>query len=111
MNGVTGPRRPRAARPDGSPHSPPPDSPPTAAWPRVPPVPAPPSGTLPRRLLGPAATALGVAGAAAYVSVVDPHQPGHYPACPFLAVTGLFCPGCGGLRCAHALAHGDVPAA
>jgi len=53
-----------------------------------------------------------VAGAAfAYVAAVDPNRPGHYPACPVLTVTGLYCPGCGGLRSAHALAHGDLPAA
>nr|WP_243274830.1 DUF2752 domain-containing protein [Streptomyces albus] len=55
---------------------------------------------------------LAVAGAAfAYVAAVDPNRPGHYPACPFLAVTGLYCPACGGLRSAHALAHGDLPTA
>ena len=42
------------------------------------------------------------------VGVVDPNQPGHYPTCPFLAVTGYWCPGCGSLRALHALAHGDV---
>ena len=47
----------------------------------------------------------------AYVGVVDPNQPGHYPSCPFLALTGAYCPGCGSLRAVHALAHGDVGAA
>ncbi|GGO51125.1 hypothetical protein GCM10012287_32420 [Streptomyces daqingensis] len=42
---------------------------------------------------------------------VDPNEPGHYPVCPLLALTGVYCPGCGGLRSAHALAHGDVAAA
>lgn len=56
---------------------------------------------------------LGAAGALAVgvVSVVDPGEPGHYPTCPFLAVTGLQCPGCGTLRAVHALAHGDLIAA
>lgn len=49
----------------------------------------------------------GLAGLA-YVGAVDPNQPGHYPACPFLAFTGLYCPGCGSLRATHALAHGDL---
>ena len=31
--------------------------------------------------------------------------------CPFLALTGLACPLCGGTRAAHDLARGDVPAA
>jgi hypothetical protein len=46
-----------------------------------------------------------------YVAAVDPNEPGHYPACPLLRVTGLYCPGCGGLRSAHALAHGDLATA
>ncbi|GAA5052579.1 hypothetical protein HNP84_001479 [Thermocatellispora tengchongensis] len=58
---------------------------------------------------------LGVAAATGAVFVVvglrDPNQPGHYPTCPFLWATGLFCPGCGTLRTIHALAHGDVVAA
>ncbi|WP_016907061.1 DUF2752 domain-containing protein [Streptomyces xiaopingdaonensis] len=63
------------------------------------------------RLAAPLA-ALAAAGAAfAYVGAVDPNTPGHYPACPLLTFTGVYCPGCGGLRAAHALAHGDVPAA
>lgn len=53
---------------------------------------------------------VGVAGlvAAGYVSAVDPNSPGHYPTCPFLAITGWYCPGCGALRAVHALAHGDL---
>ncbi len=43
-----------------------------------------------------------------FVALVDPNQPGHYPACPFLTLTGHTCPGCGSLRAMHALAHGDV---
>ncbi|MBL1066823.1 DUF2752 domain-containing protein [Streptomyces sp. 7-21] len=62
-------------------------------------------------LAGPLA-ALGCAAAASgYVAAVDPREPGHYPACPVPALTGLHCPGCGGLRAAHALAHGDLAAA
>ncbi|MFJ9684282.1 DUF2752 domain-containing protein [Streptomyces bacillaris] len=52
-----------------------------------------------------------VAGAFAYVGTVDPNEPGHYPVCPLLQLTGAFCPGCGGLRSAHAFAHGDLGAA
>ncbi|MFI7124293.1 DUF2752 domain-containing protein [Nonomuraea sp. NPDC050153] len=54
---------------------------------------------------------LGVAGATgavfAFVGMVDPNQPGHYPTCPFLYLTHLYCPGCGTLRTIHALAHLD----
>jgi hypothetical protein len=46
--------------------------------------------------------------ATAYVDLVDPNAPGHYPLCPTKAVTGLDCPGCGGLRAVHSLTHGDV---
>ncbi|MFI6433867.1 DUF2752 domain-containing protein [Streptomyces sp. NPDC050759] len=52
-----------------------------------------------------------VAGAFAYVGTVDPNQPGHYPVCPLYQITGLYCPGCGGLRSAHAFIHGDFLAA
>ncbi len=46
--------------------------------------------------------------AAVYIGAVDPNTPGHYPICPLKAFTGLDCPGCGGLRAVHSLAHGDV---
>jgi hypothetical protein len=46
--------------------------------------------------------------AVAYVGVVDPNQPGHYPTCPFLALTGCYCPGCGSMRAVHAIVHGDL---
>lgn len=49
-----------------------------------------------------------VVGAVAYVALIDPDHPGHYPTCPFLALTGCYCPGCGSLRMVHALTHGHV---
>ncbi|SCF75816.1 Protein of unknown function [Streptomyces sp. Cmuel-A718b] len=52
-----------------------------------------------------------VTGAFAYVGTVDPNEPGHYPVCPLLKLTGVFCPGCGGLRSAHAFITGDLGAA
>lgn len=42
------------------------------------------------------------------LAVVDPNQPGRYPTCPILLLTGHWCPGCGGLRAVHDLAHGQV---
>ncbi|MFH8975642.1 DUF2752 domain-containing protein [Streptomyces sp. NPDC017890] len=56
----------------------------------------------------PAGVLAAVVGAFAYVARVDPGEPGHYPVCPLLRFTGVHCPGCGGLRSAHAFVHGDV---
>lgn len=72
------------------------------------PGPEPASVSLRRRLAGPAAVFAAAAGAFGYVGAVDPNEPGHYPVCPLYLLTGLYCPGCGGLRSAHALVHGDV---
>lgn len=46
--------------------------------------------------------------ATAYLALVDPNDPGHYPLCPTKALTGLDCPGCGGLRAVHSLARLDL---
>ncbi|RNL62311.1 DUF2752 domain-containing protein [Nocardioides marmoriginsengisoli] len=54
--------------------------------------------------------AIGVAATTA-VALVDPHRPGHYPGCPLLWATGLYCPFCGGLRAVHDLTHLDLGAA
>ncbi|MFH8406164.1 DUF2752 domain-containing protein [Streptomyces sp. NPDC018019] len=64
-----------------------------------------------RRLRAPLGTLAAVVAAFAYVGAVDPHEPGHYPVCPLRDLTGVFCPACGGLRSAHAVAHGDLAAA
>ncbi len=61
-----------------------------------------------RRCAAPAAV-LGLALAAvAAVSAWNPNQSGHYPSCPFLLITGLYCPGCGSLRATYALGHGQL---
>lgn len=72
----------------------------------VPRLAAPHRGT--GRLLAAGAAAV---AAVTYVGAVDPNASGHYPTCPFLYVTGLYCPGCGSLRAVHALAHGDLATA
>jgi hypothetical protein len=41
----------------------------------------------------------------------DPHQHGSWGLCPFNALTGLYCPGCGGLRAVNDLTHGHLGAA
>jgi hypothetical protein len=69
---------------------------------------------LPRRstrLRGPAVVAVTGAGAVALLRLRDPHGPGSYGICPSLALTGVPCPGCGGLRAVNDLTHGDVAAA
>lgn len=56
----------------------------------------------------------GIVGAAAcaYTGLMNPADGGGlFPACPFHAVTGLWCPGCGSLRGIHHLLRGDVGAA
>jgi hypothetical protein len=58
--------------------------------------------------VGPASVAVAAAGALGVLQVADPNQPGHYPTCPFLAVTGWWCPGCGSLRMLHALGDGRL---
>lgn len=63
------------------------------------------------RLVGFALVAVVAVGAATRVYLVDPAQPGHYPACPFRWATGLDCPGCGTLRALHQLLHGHPGAA
>lgn len=62
---------------------------------------------LPTLALGAAALA-----AAAVLRRIDPNAPGNpLPACPFHALTGLYCPGCGSTRSLHALLHGDLATA
>src|SRR6478736_7281220 len=57
-------------------------------------------------------TGVALTGALTYVGLADPHRPGFlFPGCPFKALTGLNCPGCGGLRMTHDLLHGDLAAA
>ena len=68
-----------------------------------------------RRRRGPATSAPLITAAAVLVATVgdvafDPaHR--HLPLCPFHAATGWWCPLCGGLRSAAALAHGRVSVA
>jgi hypothetical protein len=71
----------------------------------------PAGGPVLRRLTRPFAALAAVALPTAYVASVDPNTPGHYPLCPFRQATGWWCPGCGGLRCVHALSHGEFTGA
>ena len=60
-----------------------------------------------RRVLAPLGVAAAAAAVVTTIGLLDPNVAGHYPTCPWLAVTGTYCPGCGSLRAIHALAHGD----
>jgi len=57
--------------------------------------------------------AVGAAGLASVtlLHVRDPHAYGSYGLCPFRALTGLWCPGCGGLREVNDLTHLEFGAA
>ena len=61
-----------------------------------------------RGLVVPVATAAAAAAGAALIRRRDPSVAGWYPRCPFQALTGLDCPGCGSLRGTHALLHGAL---
>lgn len=52
--------------------------------------------------------ALALVGGAALLWRYDPARYRLYPRCQLHALTGLQCPGCGGLRALHALLHGRV---
>ena len=43
--------------------------------------------------------------------VFDPRISNVYPTCPFLGLTGCYCPGCGTLRALNRLLYGDVTGA
>jgi hypothetical protein len=59
-------------------------------------------------LRGPAGVAVGGLALGALLHVRDPHDSGSYGFCPYLALTGHACPGCGGLRATNLLTNGDV---
>ncbi|WP_225754313.1 DUF2752 domain-containing protein [Actinotalea sp. Marseille-Q4924] len=61
--------------------------------------------------LAPAAVGVLTTAATVALAVRTPYAGGSYGACPFLALTGLWCPACGGLRAVHDLARLDVAGA
>ena len=52
-----------------------------------------------------------IGGLAALTRLRDPHVSGAAGECPFLALTGLYCPGCGSLRALRDLTDGDLAGA
>ncbi|MBF6545846.1 DUF2752 domain-containing protein [Nocardia brasiliensis] len=47
-------------------------------------------------------------GLGALLHVRDPHVEGSYGVCPVYALTGYWCPGCGGMRAIHNLTDGNL---
>ena len=63
------------------------------------------------RVKGPALLGAAVLGASLLLHLRDPHRAGSWGYCPWLLLTGTYCPGCGGLRAVNDLTDGDVAAA
>src|SRR5262245_47142370 len=71
---------------------------------------APPSGRW-ARVRPPVLLAGGVLGVSVLLHLRDPHQSGSWGYCPWLLLTGTYCPGCGGLRAVNDLGNGDLSGA
>ncbi len=56
----------------------------------------------------PFAAAAATGAAALALHLRDPHVEGSWGLCPLKVLTGLDCPGCGGLRAVHLLTDGDL---
>jgi hypothetical protein len=63
------------------------------------------------RMRGPLLTAGLAGGLALALHVRDPHSSGSWGLCPWLALTGHYCPGCGSLRAVNDLTNADLAAA
>jgi hypothetical protein len=61
-----------------------------------------------KRLRPPVLLAAGLLGLSVLLHLRDPHQSGSWGYCPWLMLTGTYCPGCGGLRAVNDLTDGDV---
>jgi hypothetical protein len=60
------------------------------------------------RLRAPLLSAAAIAAATIALHVRDPHVTHSWGACPLYALTGIYCPGCGGLRGVNDLTDGHV---
>jgi hypothetical protein len=60
------------------------------------------------RVRGPFLSAAAVAAATLALHVRDPHVTHSWGVCPLYALTGIYCPGCGGLRGVNDLTNGHV---
>jgi len=63
------------------------------------------------RVAPPALLAVALLLLSVLLHVRDPHRGGSWGYCPWLLLTGTYCPGCGGLRAVNDLTHGDLTAA
>ena len=68
-------------------------------------------GSRATRLRGPVLLAGGLLAGSVLLHLRDPHRSGSWGVCPWLLLTGTYCPGCGGLRAVNDLTRGDVGAA
>ncbi|HET6151685.1 MAG TPA: DUF2752 domain-containing protein [Marmoricola sp.] len=69
------------------------------------------AGSRVRGLRAPLTTVAAIGITSLALHLRDPHQHGAWGLCPFKAMTGMDCPGCGGLRAVNDLTHGQVGAA
>jgi uncharacterized protein DUF2752 len=69
------------------------------------------AATRTRRLAAPLLSAGVVGGLTVALHYRDPHVRGSWGFCPFKALTGLDCPGCGGLRAVNDLTRLDLAGA
>ncbi|HEX3221360.1 MAG TPA: DUF2752 domain-containing protein [Nocardioides sp.] len=60
------------------------------------------------RLKAPLFSVAGLATVTLALHLRDPHAHGSWGLCPLYALTGLYCPGCGGLRGVNDLTDGHV---
>jgi hypothetical protein len=70
-----------------------------------------PAGTRWARLRAPLLLAAGVLLATVALHLRDPHHSGSWGYCPWLLLTGTYCPGDGGLRAVNDLSDGHLVAA
>ena len=61
-----------------------------------------------QRLQAPVLLAVALLAASVALHLRDPHRSGSWGFCPWLALTGTYCPACGGLRAVNDLTRGDV---
>ena len=60
---------------------------------------------------GPVLLAGGILGVSLLLHLRDPHRSGSWGYCPWLLLTGTYCPACGSLRAVNDVTRGDLVAA